>query len=88
MDMNAKSRSMRSDKTVRRISIESARNGGHIVEHHFNNSDGPYREPEQHVFSKGDHEKMLAHVANTLKLPEPKGGKVKADADSAAGAAS
>jgi hypothetical protein len=75
MDLNAKSRSKRASKKLRRISIESAKNGGHTVEHHFDHSDGPYREPEQHVFGKGEHEAMLAHVANALKLPEPKDGE-------------
>jgi hypothetical protein len=72
LDMNAKSRGKQASKKIRRVSIEPAKNGGHTVEHHFEHTDGPYREPEQHVFGKGQHEKMLAHVANALKLPEPK----------------
>lgn len=86
MDVNARSRG-KSAKKLRRVTIEAAKNGGHTVEHHFDHSDGPYREPEQHVFGKGEHEKMLAHVANALKLPDPK-GELEDDADSAAGAAS
>lgn len=84
MDVNAKSRGKRTEKKLRRVSIEAAKNGGHTVEHHFEHTDGPYREPEQHVFGKGEHEKMLAHVANALKLPEPKEGE---DGEGAAGAA-
>lgn len=71
MDMNAKAREKRTPKKLRRVSIEASKNGGHTVEHHFEHSGGPYHEPETHVFGKGEHEKMLAHVANALKLPEP-----------------
>lgn len=71
MEVNAASRRAKTRKKLDHVRIEPAENGGHTVEHHFEHQDGPYREPEQHVFGKGEHEKMLAHVANALKLPEP-----------------
>jgi len=45
-----------------RVTIETAKNGGHIVEHYFDNSGAgeSYRQNERHVFS--DHASMIAHV--------------------------
>lgn len=67
-------------KEIRRIEIEPAENGGHTVTHHYHpmqhqgrhGVQESYVEPETHVFGKGEHEDMLAHVANHLDLPEPK----------------
>jgi hypothetical protein len=73
LSMNHASREHRkSKKKLDHLRIEHGENGGHIVEHHFEQMGGPYHEPEKHVFGKGEHHKMLAHVANTLELPEPK----------------
>ena len=72
MNMNAESRRAGTKKKeISEVAIRPAENGGHTVSHRFEHSDGGYHEPEEHVFGKGEHEKMLAHVANALKLPEP-----------------
>lgn len=53
------------NKPLKAIHIERAANGGHIVEHRFDNSGGgPYKDAEQHVFSTG--KEMLAHVAKHM----------------------
>lgn len=79
MEVNSKSqRAARSKKTLDHLRIKPAENGGHIVEHHFEH-EGHYHEPEPHVFGAGEHEKMLAHVANALKLPEPGAEEEKQD---------
>lgn len=45
-----------------RITIEATKNGGHIVEHSFDNSMSgeSYRMPEKHAFS--NHAALIAHV--------------------------
>ena len=46
--------------------------GGHVVHTVMRRTDGGYEEQRgEKPFGKGEHEKMLAHVANALKLPEP-----------------
>ena len=54
-------------KELDHLRIMKADNGGHIVEHHFNNSGmGPMVEPERHVFGKEDGGKLLDHVAHHM----------------------
>lgn len=80
LGVNAASRAAATKKKeLDHVSIHPAENGGHLVEHHFSHGDGPYREPKQHVFGKDEHAEMLAHVANALKLPEPKDEEGKQD---------
>lgn len=87
MEVNAKSRqAARSKKELSHLRVSAAENGGHIVEHHFEHN-GEYHEPEQHVFGEGEHEKMLAHVANALKLPEPGAEEEEQDGKGKHGAA-
>lgn len=72
MEVNARTRrGATKAKELHHVEITPAENGGHTVAHHFKYEGGEYHEPEEHVFGKGEHEKMLAHVANALKLPEP-----------------
>lgn len=49
------------------LRIEKAEEG-HIVEHHFESSHGPYVEPEKHVFGKSEGKAMLAHVAEHMGI--------------------
>lgn len=72
---------MQETKSIRRIEIEPAQNGGHTVTHHFKDTashsgkDGMqmrYHNPESHVFGPKDGHAMLAHVANQLAIPEGK----------------
>lgn len=76
---------------VKRVSIERAANGGHVIEHHFSGGNGVYHEPQQHVFGPGDHEKAMEHVrkhmginkiANMTKMNAGKKG-AEPDADDA-----
>ena len=69
------------EKMIRRIEIEPSENGGHTVTHHYkempthSSKEGVsmrYTEPEHHVFGKEEGHDMLAHVANHLKIAEPK----------------
>jgi hypothetical protein len=68
LEHNAAMKRSGGKKELRGISIEKAENGGHIVEHRFNSGDGPYHEPEQHVFGTGDGKKLLAHVAKHMNI--------------------
>ena len=57
-------------KVLAHIEIHQAENGGHIVRHHFDNS-GPgygYHEPEEHIFSEGEGDKLVAHVKKHMKV--------------------
>lgn len=68
---------MNKRKPIARLIIIPADNGGHTVEHHFHpkhSKSGAHisiEEPEHHAFGPGEHEQMLAHIANNLNLPEP-----------------
>lgn len=55
-------------KVLQSISIERAKNGGHILEHRFSN-DGPgYRSPESHVFGADEGNKLIAHLSKHLGI--------------------
>jgi hypothetical protein len=55
-------------KMLRSIEIEPAMNGGHVVNHRFHSGNGPYHEPEQHVFGADDGEKLMAHLKTHLGI--------------------
>lgn len=56
--------------------------GGHTVHSVMRGSDEGWREhTAEKPFGAGEHEEMLAHVANELKLPEPGEEHGKEDAD-------
>lgn len=68
-------------KMIRRMEIEPAENGGHMVTHSFkdmpshstkNGMSMAYQEPEKHVFGANQGHEMLAHIANHLSIPEGK----------------
>ena len=66
-------------KQLERIEIQPAENGGHVVTHHYarkpsGKSQAFYmgEEPEKHVFGKGEHRELVAHVTSALHLPEAK----------------
>ena len=72
-------------KAIRRMEIEPAENGGHMVTHHFKETPShsskmgmsmAYQEPEKHVFGPEEGHEMLAHIANHLEIPE--GAQVEA----------
>jgi hypothetical protein len=100
MDLNAKTREKKKEFQLHHVEIHPERDvkgnvvrgGGHTVHTIMREKGEEYgrsREAEK-PFGAGDHEEMLAHVANVLKLPEPGKGKGDGDADdkdSAAGAA-
>jgi len=55
-------------KELRSIEISKAENGGHIVEHRFENGDGPYRSPEPNVFGKDEGAKLTAHLKEHMGI--------------------
>jgi hypothetical protein len=96
MDLNAKTREKKKEFQLHHVEIHPERDmqgnvvkgGGHTVHTIMREKGEEYgrsREGEK-PFSAGEHEQMLAHVANELKLPEPSEGE-EDDKDSAAGAA-
>jgi hypothetical protein len=99
MDVNAKSREKKKEFALHHVEIHPERDangkmvkgGGHTVKsvHHEKGREYGDRKEAEKPFGAGDHEAMLAHVANQLQLPEPDGGEdeEKGDEDSAAGAA-
>lgn len=84
MDVNAKSREKKKELQLHHVEIHPERDvhgkmvkgGGHTVHTEMREKDEEYgrRQTVEKPFGAGDHEAMLAHVANELKLPEPKGG--------------
>ena len=66
------------EKEIRRMVIEPAENGGHVVSHEYKpiqregryGMNESYVEPEKHVFGADQGHEMLAHVANHLAIPE------------------
>lgn len=87
LDHNAAMRKSRGKKPMLdHLRVEEAENGGHVVEHHFENSSsmGGYKEPETHVFSKpvdGDAKPelpeghVLHHIAKHMGIPHEVMGK-------------
>lgn len=70
--MDANYRSRGGKKSLRSITLSHAENGGHIAEHRYESA-GQYHEPEMHVFGKGEGKKLMAHIAEHMKIEhEPK----------------
>ncbi len=89
MDMNAKARQKKKEFVLHHVEIHPERDvkgkmvkgGGHTVKavmREKGDEYGSHREAEK-PFGAGDHEAMLAHVANTLKLAEPDSGEGDGD---------
>lgn len=55
-------------KELRSVEIEKADNGGHTVTHRFHSPEGPYHEPETHVFGKNEGKKLVEHLQNHLGI--------------------
>lgn len=53
-------------KKLSHIEIREA-NGGHVVRHHFQGGMG-YQEPEEHVFSSGEGDKLMAHLGSAANI--------------------
>jgi hypothetical protein len=82
MELNAKTREKKKEFQLHHVEIHPEKDshgnivkgGGHTVRTIMREKGEEYgrsREAEK-PFSAGEHEQMLAHVANELKLPEPK----------------
>lgn len=68
-------------KEMKHMLIKEGENGGHIIEHHFENDMGPYHEPESHVFGEGDGMKAHEHIMKHMHMPMEE----KEEPDEAAG---
>ena len=85
LDSNAKAREKKKTMTVHHVEIHPEKDaggnmvkgGGHTVRTVLREKGDEYgkRAEAEKPFGAGDHEAMLAHVANELKLPEPEGGE-------------
>jgi len=53
---------------LRRVAIEKADDGGHLVEHQFEDKDGFPTRSEHHVFGDGEDGKMITHLIEHLGL--------------------
>lgn len=82
MDMNVKARERNKEYVLDHIEVHPEKGatgrpvegGGHVVHSIHREAGEEYgrsRRAEK-PFGAGDHEEMLAHVANELKLPEPR----------------
>ena len=60
----------RGRKKLHHLEIHPAKNGGHMVMHHFA-SDNGYQEPATHVFGPEQGEEMMDHVAKHAKVKMP-----------------
>ncbi len=58
-------------KAKLRISIEPSDNGGHVIEHHM--LGGPFEEPKQFVFGKGEGKRVLAHISKHMGISDDDG---------------
>jgi hypothetical protein len=75
-------RSQKSKPVLSHIQIEEAENGGHSVEHRFENNGPGYHEPKTFVFGKPEGAKpqlpkghVLQHVAEHMGIPHEVMGK-------------
>lgn len=67
----AKSAQGTAKKKLDHIRIRPAKNGGHMVEHHYQNQGmGPYHEPDVYAF--GDGPEVVAHLNDHLGISENK----------------
>ena len=81
MDLNAKSREKKKEFELHHVEIHPEKDvkgrvvkgGGHTVHTVMREKGEGYgaRREAEKPFGAGDHEEMLAHVANVLKLPVP-----------------
>ena len=56
-------------KELKHMLIKEGENGGHVIEHHFENDMGPYVEPESHVFGEGQGMKAHEHIEKHMHMP-------------------
>lgn len=56
-------------KKLDHIRVRKAKNGGHMVEHHYQNQGmGPYQEPDVYAFGEGP--EVVAHLNKHLGISE------------------
>jgi hypothetical protein len=60
-------------RTLRRISIEPAMNGGFVAEHSYHAQPGEYQPPETHAFSNARalHRHLQRHIPVQQMAPQP-----------------
>jgi hypothetical protein len=91
MELNAKSREKKKQYVVDHVEVHPEKDhkgspvkgGGHVV-HTVMREKGERWGSERRAekpFGAGEHEEMLAHVANELKLPSPEGDEHEEDGE-------
>ncbi len=50
------------------LKLTPAENGGHIVEHVMTHAEGPWHEPESHVFGADEGKKLVDHLVEHAKI--------------------
>ena len=68
----AKSPEKEKPNKVHELRIRKADNGGHIVDHVYENNGMNYKQPDQNVFGDGEGGKALAHVGEWMGVPMAK----------------
>lgn len=66
-EVKVEKKEARGRKKLHHIEIHPAKNGGHMVQHHYHH-DMTYHEPEHHVFGPEQGEEMMAHVMKHAKV--------------------
>jgi len=54
---------------VHELRIRKSDNGGHIVDHVYENNGMNYKQPDQHVFGDGEGGEALTHVGKWMGVP-------------------
>ena len=68
VEVEAPKGSAKSPKVIKRVEIERAANGGHVVTHKFHNGGMNNREPEVHTFGESEGGKLIAHLSKHLGI--------------------
>lgn len=86
VDVNARSSHKKGPKKLDHIRVHKGENGGHMVEHHFEQAGPQYHEPEQHIFGKSEGAKLMSHIREHMGVVGDE-DKDEEKGESAAGAA-
>lgn len=69
----AKSPSNKS-KVLHHLQVQKAEEGGHVVEHHYENDGMTFHKPKTYVFGADEGPDMMQHIAKHMNVGGPKDG--------------